>query len=1167
MTRGLIGRCKVAMADSNQRAVLVTGIELALYVSNRLKVYLDTFACLSPSPAKINLRKSLVSLYAHILEFLAHAIGVQQKKGLVRVWQALWDSGALMQFEDKCDKLCVRASEEARICDGRAGLEVQLRTLHEIHKVHASVMRLENKVDLSKLETAKDATYNSSTEGELSRCLPDTRLDLLEQIFDWAADYTGKRIFWLCGKAGTGKSTISRTVAQKLDDDGLLGASFFFKRGRADRSHAGLFFPTIARQLADLFPDVAQAIAAALDQDSLLCDRHPKHQFSNLLLKPLQNTNRDSFPSAGIVLVIDALDECDNGESIKTTLILLSRVEAITSVRLRIFVTSRPELPVELGFKNMPGDLYHDVRLEVAQEVSLIAVPEATGATSDYVSGPGSSTQRRDNSTLGFGEHVFHDSGFGSSTRYQYDGNSNAPETDAASIRSDWSRLDLEESLKDDLREDFVTRLASETETYFKSDATLGIMSNLLRDFAILLRREAKQGVHHETAKFIRNERIGLAKDYQEKARMQLRPRSEYNIQDMVDEWDAGGMQSSAYDDFDIPQHGNGLSDPADTPDEIFNLEWMKTEEHRNFLFASSQFAWLIDRIKLLATRSCVGQTYHSIRGSVARHLGQTDRTSVLTLALKDWDPLQFLEQQHPHGDRELSQVLVYCGSLEAAYACTVGEYLDYMWPDVGGAMLVCIQSACNNTQKPSNTANVAGADFSIEIQDNFTEISLSGHGQSILELAEACIWLATTCREHKGKTDPARCLPRLDEDSLEMSVEYEPVTSDKVFTKGSCWLAMLGNSVIASGYPIPMRADGGNQKGLEASIGVLVALSQANWATNFQGKFMLKGLRSALVPVGEDESSITWHFLDTKDSNRRMTYNEAYEIAINSNVTIGELSGSQLRRNFVGIWTSSAQIRTGSNFVESDLYELHQSRSESIEHMTLTPSTLSITGGKFLNVGGACTLMRKDSRLARVTPVDFEFRLSEVKEWKVLFYGQNDKRAWLVDGASALLHLSIAWLVDPDVSESREKLAAFEFGSLKCGRPDARSVLLANRSFSIHQRFEGQKVETVRSKEVSQGSQSPVFDSTYGTGSIPANVTSRIDSKSTTSDFTYADLVEYLYQVLEQMVDNLSTAAQLVPQMELKWPSLSPMLIGWEAKDIIRQRTNMGEQCARVWI
>jgi WD40 repeat protein len=362
---------KVALSDSNQRAVLIVGTELALYMGNRLTVYLDTYARLTPSIAATNFRRSLMDLYVHLLQFLGRAIRIQRKRSGMRAMQALWDSGDLMQFEEECDKLCLRASEEARICDSRACLEAQLRGLDEIHNAHASVVRVQVKVDLGKLETANEATYNSSAEGELSRCLPDTRTDLLEQIANWAVDHASKRIFWLCGKAGTGKSTISRTIAQKLDDDGLLGASFFFKRGRADRSHAKLLFPTIARQLADLFPDIAHAIAASLDQDSLLCDRYLITQFERLLLQPLQSVDTSSIPSAVVVLVIDALDECDNSESIRTSLLLLSRVEAITSFRLRIFVTSRPELPVELGFKDMSGDLHHDVQLEEAQETSI----------------------------------------------------------------------------------------------------------------------------------------------------------------------------------------------------------------------------------------------------------------------------------------------------------------------------------------------------------------------------------------------------------------------------------------------------------------------------------------------------------------------------------------------------------------------------------------------------------------------------------------------------------------------------------------------------------------------------------------------------------------------------------------------------------------------------
>jgi hypothetical protein len=359
------------LADHYQRAALITGMELALYLSNRLRVYLHAYSHFSPSLATSNFRAGLVKIYVHIFWFLAHAVRIQRKGSTARIVHALWDSSVLMQFEEECDKLCVRVGEEARICDDRASLEAQLQSLDEIHNVYTRVLRIQEKVDLGKIETAGEAMYNSSAEGELSRCLPNTRTDLLEQIADWTADKTAKRIFWLCGKAGTGKSTISRTVAQKLEDNNLLGASFFFKRGRAERSHAKLLFPTIARQLADLFPGVAPGIAASLDRDSLLCDRYLSTQFEALLLRPLQNAVPSSLLSTGVVLVIDALDECDDSESVKTILCLLSKLGENTSLRVRIFVTSRPELPVELGFMDMDGDLHHDIRLEEAQKMSI----------------------------------------------------------------------------------------------------------------------------------------------------------------------------------------------------------------------------------------------------------------------------------------------------------------------------------------------------------------------------------------------------------------------------------------------------------------------------------------------------------------------------------------------------------------------------------------------------------------------------------------------------------------------------------------------------------------------------------------------------------------------------------------------------------------------------
>ena len=250
-------------------------------------------------------------------------------------------------------------------------MDAELQALHEIHNISETLNKIYQRTGWMKLETARDATYVSYEEGGLARCLPGTRTEILECITHWSFEQTGERIFWLCGKTGIGKSTISRTVAETLCNAGVLGASFFFKRGHETRSHAGLLFPTIAKQLAAKFPDIGNGVTAALDEDPLICEKHPSVQFKQLLLHPMRGNSQISISSKNVIVVIDALDECDSSENIKTILRILSQIESVPSMRLRIFVTSRPELPVELGFRDMSGNLHHDVRLEETQMLSI----------------------------------------------------------------------------------------------------------------------------------------------------------------------------------------------------------------------------------------------------------------------------------------------------------------------------------------------------------------------------------------------------------------------------------------------------------------------------------------------------------------------------------------------------------------------------------------------------------------------------------------------------------------------------------------------------------------------------------------------------------------------------------------------------------------------------
>ncbi|KAF2177552.1 vegetative incompatibility protein HET-E-1 [Zopfia rhizophila CBS 207.26] len=230
------------------------------------------------------------------------------------------------------------------------------------------ILDFDQKLDIAKLPTAKGASFNSHMEEHNARCLTNTRTELLHHIREWAKDKNSKPIFWLSGMAGTGKSTIARTVAQSFADQGQLGASFFFKRGEGERGNATRFFTTIATDLVARVPGLISGIMKALDADPAISERVLKDQFERLILYPLSEIRQAPLQALMRIIVIDALDECEREQDIRAILQLLARTKDIKLVSLRVLVTSRPELPIRLGFKQMPNGTYQDLVLhEVPQ--------------------------------------------------------------------------------------------------------------------------------------------------------------------------------------------------------------------------------------------------------------------------------------------------------------------------------------------------------------------------------------------------------------------------------------------------------------------------------------------------------------------------------------------------------------------------------------------------------------------------------------------------------------------------------------------------------------------------------------------------------------------------------------------------------------------------------
>ncbi|KAL1613181.1 hypothetical protein SLS60_001413 [Paraconiothyrium brasiliense] len=219
-----------------------------------------------------------------------------------------------------------------------------------------------------KLPIAEGASFDSHIQEHNAKCLPMTRTQLLQHIENWAHDRTGKPIFWLNGMAGTGKSTIARTLARSFASRYRLGASFFFKRGEGRLGDATYFFTTIAKELMASIPEMRMGVQRAIDVDPAVVEKSFKHQFEELILRPLMRTSY--LHGLEIVLVIDALDECERDEDIREVLLLLARFKEVQSVFFRVFVTSRPELPVRLGFQHIQVGAYENMILhEIPKDV------------------------------------------------------------------------------------------------------------------------------------------------------------------------------------------------------------------------------------------------------------------------------------------------------------------------------------------------------------------------------------------------------------------------------------------------------------------------------------------------------------------------------------------------------------------------------------------------------------------------------------------------------------------------------------------------------------------------------------------------------------------------------------------------------------------------------
>ena len=196
------------------------------------------------------------------------------------------------------------------------------------------------------LNNFRYAQEAESRHGDRKGCLRGTRRTVLDEIERWMSDFDKPPIYWLKGLAGTGKTTIAQTIAEKTFADGMLGASFFCSRDFRDRSNLKFIFPTLAVQLTRKYPEIRSILVPLMRSDPDIAGESLYHQMDKLIVQPLKQT------SISTAIIIDALDECKDGEPVSAILSVLGKFVSEIP-RVKFFLTGRPEPRIEAGFRHL----------------------------------------------------------------------------------------------------------------------------------------------------------------------------------------------------------------------------------------------------------------------------------------------------------------------------------------------------------------------------------------------------------------------------------------------------------------------------------------------------------------------------------------------------------------------------------------------------------------------------------------------------------------------------------------------------------------------------------------------------------------------------------------------------------------------------------------------
>lgn len=330
--------------------------------------------------------------------------------------------------------------------------------------------------------------------------------------------------------------------------------------------------------------------------------------------------------------------------------------------------------------------------------------------------------------------------------------------------------------------------------------------------------------------------------------------------------------------------------------------------------------------------------------------------------------------------------------------------------------------------------------------------MEISGTQDAIVEIAEQLAWLGAAFQEPSPHASGLSLItPIVKPDArttdlgprgivesssvftIESKQEYSTNPDTRSPLNGTCWHALFRNPVVVKGFPVPFRSQ--NEIGLELSLESMAFLAETPFATRYDDSLVLKGFSTMFFPTGRVADSVMWHFLH--DSNGSYLPYYAFKQHHIKYCGIGIAGFQQLEtahtRNFVG-WTSAVTRRLGmstykwSTFMvlnavvgmdEDDLYENIDRAGVDLCTPGCDLEKVSISVSKIVSIGGTISRQTANKPILTASPT-YIHHVMRVRKWTFLIYDTETFRGWLVDGASALLHIVRTHIVQTQLAMKR---------------------------------------------------------------------------------------------------------------------------------------------------